>query len=212
MPSRRRKVSAVAADFIEEITKLQRMDAKNQTKFSALKRQKGSLSKHELHFQTEAIFFAAFRAYESFIRDIFILYCQEKPTGMGARVRSFLKPRDSLHAEALIQSSMPFLDWSSPDTVLERAELYLEGGFPIRTPYVTNRDTFRDLRRIRNHIAHNSKESLEEYKRVVKKHYRTIPLNTPSPGEFLLQPERKSKSYKLQTYLGLLKAVSLDLS
>ena len=212
MPSSRRKVSAVAEDFVAEITRLEQLDAKNQANFSGRRSAKGRVSKKELHFLTEAIVFTACRAYENYVRDIFLLYCQGKPTTKGVVVKSYLKPRDFAHAEELVQSSMPLVNWSRPNVIIERAELYLEDGFPIKVPYSINRDMLGDILRIRNHIAHNSKESLHDYRKVVKKHYGTMPLSTPSPGEFLLLPEKKGKKYKLQTYLALLKAVSLDLS
>jgi hypothetical protein len=213
MPRRRRKISAAVADLHAEINRLERVDAQNQAKFSTSKKGKTRLSKRELQFLTEAVFFMTFRAYENFIRDVFLLYCQERQTTKGLKVKSFLKPKDFSHAEQLIQSSMRFLDWSSPDEVIERAELYLEKGFPVKLPYTVHLDALRDLKHIRNHIAHNSKESFEEYTKVVRKYYRTMPLRMPPPGEFLLLPDKKQpKKYNLQVFFEIVRKVSVDLS
>lgn len=72
------------------------------------------------------------------MRDVFLLYCLEKRPQTGKKVGSYLKPKSFHHAEQLIQSSMPFLDWVSPETVVSRAELYLDQGFPIKLPVATN--------------------------------------------------------------------------
>ena len=210
MPKSRRKISAVVREFHKELTSLERFDARNQARFST---STGALSKHQLHFLTEAVFFRAFRAYESFVRDTFLLYCLEKRPRSGLKVTSFLSPRSFLHAEEMIQSSMRFLDWANPDIVIARAELYLRDGFPIKLPYTTHRERLRDFRRIRNHIAHDSKESLSGYQTALRQHYGVIPLTIPSPGEFLLVPDRNDPTkYKLFVFFGLMRTLSTDLT
>jgi hypothetical protein len=213
MPSFRRKVSAAQSAFVEEIDRLARFDAENQRRFGAMLGRANGLSRKQLHLLTESVFFAAFREYETFVRDIFLLYCLEKVPGSGKRVRSFLKPKNFAHAEQLIQSSMPFLDWTNPTTVIERAELYLRDGFPVKLPLTTNQDSLRDYKRIRNHIAHNSPQSMDDYKKVVRKHFITLPLVIPSPGEFLLSSERRRPGrYKLLTFFDLMRTLATDLT
>lgn len=89
MPAVRRAVSAVLKDFQGEIRRLESFDTENQKKFPGVT-SATSLSKKQLYLLTEAIFFSGFRAYEGFIRDIFILYCMEKKTRSGKKVNSFL--------------------------------------------------------------------------------------------------------------------------
>lgn len=211
MSSSRRKTSAVLRDFQAEIQQLEKFDSENQIKFTASGK-KESLSLRQLHLLTEHIFFVAFRTYEGFIRDLFLLYCLEKPHSSGKKVISYLRPKDFNHTEVLIKSSMSFLDWTSPAIVVERAETYLRNGFPIKLPYVTNIQSLREFKQIRNHIAHNSKESLEGFKKVVKGHYGTIPLVIPSPGAFLLVPDRTNpKKYKLLVFFELMKKIAQQL-
>lgn len=201
----RKTISAPRREFLLEIRRLENLDSKNQTS--------EGISSLQLHQLTEFIFFSAFRLYQEFIRDIFLLYCMEKQPSTRKLVRSFLKPKDFNHAEFLIQSSMPFLDWASPDTVINRSELYLKNGFPIKLPYTANLNRLRDLKHIRNHIAHNSKESVIQYKKIVKNHFRTLPVTLPSPGEFLLLSERKKTGkYNLLTYFDLMKQMAIDLT
>ena len=97
--------------------------------------------------------------------------------------------------------------------MIRRAELYLNGGYPIKTPYTRNLDKLQDFRRIRNQIAHKSKESLTEYRKVLRKHYGTIPLIIPQPGEFLLETDRTNPAkYILLTYFDDLKKLADDLT
>ncbi len=190
-----------------------RFDAENQRRFGAMLGRANGLSPKQLHLLTESVFFTAFREYEAFVRDVFVLYCLEKEPSSGKRVRSYLRPRNFAHAEQLMQSSMPFLDWTNPATVIDRAELYLQDGFPVKLPFTTNQDVLRDYKRIRNHIAHGSSQSMVEYKKVLRKHYTTVPLVTPAPGEFLLATERnRANQYKLLTFFDLMRAMANDLT
>lgn len=187
------------------------LDALNQRHFSAGVGRKSCLTTAQLHVLTEAIFFAAYRLYEQFMRNVFILYCCGVQPNRRRLVRPFLKPKTLKHAEELLQSSKPFLDWSSPDSIIDRAETYLEDGYPIKDVISANLESLRDLRRIRNHIAHMSKESLAEYVKTVKRHYGTIPLKIPRPGEFLLLTRGGSTSYYLSDYLQMIDRVAAQL-
>lgn len=209
------KPSICLSTLKAELNSLRSLDSRNQTQFEAPVSKSGKIgiTKTQLHLMTEAVFFTAFRAYEQFLRNIFLLYCCGVQSSKRKLVRSYLNPRSIKHAEVLIQSSMPFLDWSSPDIVLERAETYLKDGYPIKKPISTHVDLLRDLKKIRNHIAHMSNESLQEFKKVAKKHYSTIPLRIPKPGEFLLLTSRKTKgSYYLQYYVQLIEDVATSMT
>lgn len=212
MPILRRKTSAVLRVFLHELHRLERFDSENQKKFSAATNKAGRLSKKQIHLLTESIFFAAFRSYEGFVRDVFLLYCLGvRPSGKH-RVVSYLQPRNFSHASQLLQSGMPHLDWTSPDTVLQRAETYLRDGYPFKLPYSTNLEALRDCKRLRNHIAHNSSESMEEYKKAVQRHYKTLPLVIPSPGEFLVLPDTTQPAkYILLSFFHLLRQVASNI-
>ena len=201
----RRAISAALKDFQLEIQRLEKFDAENQKNFAA-----SALSQKQLHLLTEAIFFSSFRTYENFVRDIFLLYCMGKNPFSGRRkVKSFLTPLDFLHAENLIKSAMPFLDWSSPDTIISRSELYLKNGFPIKDAIEPHLIELREFKKIRNHIAHNSTESFGEYVKVLKRHYSVIPLTPPSPGEFLLLSTTGSTPmYKLQQFFSAVRSIA----
>ena len=129
----RRYVSAVLNDFTAEIKRLKRLDRDTQQRLSSSlgRPTKGSLTKKQVHLITENLFFSAFRAYESLIEDVFLLYVMEKKPLSGRRPKSYLNPRDFDHSANLIKSSMYFLDWTSSDILIKRSELYLKDGYPV---------------------------------------------------------------------------------
>lgn len=211
MPRIRRSTNAPLAQLNAEINRLIRYDSKNQLDYSGASSQ--PISKHHLHLNTEALFSKAFRSYEDFIRDVFLLFCQGSSKSKGKKVQSYLKPKNYLHTEEMIKSSMNFLDWTSPDIVIARAELFLKDGYPVKLPYTASRMHLRDMKVIRNHIAHNSVESLDKYKRTVRSHYRgVLPLDIPTPGQFLLLTEPANPSqYKLQFYFDFIKETAQNI-
>lgn len=200
MSKKRIKISAAYNDFSSQLQSLRNFDQVNQTNF-----QNKSLSKKQLHILSESTFFSAFREYENFIRDVFLLYTQEKRRTNGAKVVSYLQPKDFFHAENLIKSSMPFLDWNSPDTIIERSELYLKDGYPVKMPYTANKSKLGDYKKVRNHIAHNSTESMVSFKKVLRGYFGTNPLTIPSVGEYLLLTSKiDHNKYHLLEFFDLL--------
>jgi hypothetical protein len=211
----RRSTSAVYSDFRSELSRLIRLDEDNQRAFSNEQGAKPvrRISKPQLHILTESTFFAAFRAYENFVREIFILYCQEKQTVDRKSVRSYVRPKNFQHAEELVRSSMRYIDWNDPGRMIIRSELFLRDGFPVKDTYASGRGKFEDMKVLRNHIAHRSAESFRTYRRLVQRHLGTQPLTVPDPGEFLLYNDSEEPSqYKLQTYLDFLSTAARNIS
>lgn len=206
---RRLKVSAALRFFLDDLKRLRRFDFDNQSRF-----QVGSLTKAQRDLLVESIYTSVFRAYEGFIREIFILYCLEKKSRKKPDARSYLRPENFLHAENLIKSSMPFLDWTSPDTVITRAELYLFDGHPVKLPYTTNRVALLGFKKIRNHIAHNSVESEGGFASLVRVYYGGIlPAKIPTPAEYLmLSSKAKPKNYLLMDFFDLMEKIANDLA
>lgn len=204
MARKRIKISAAYNDFCKQLISLRNFDDTNQTNF-----QNRNLSKKQLHLLSESIFFIAFREYENLIRDVFVLYTQEKKRMNGAKVVSYLKPNDFFHAESLIKSSMQFLDWNTPNIIIERSELYLKNGYPIKDPYTVYRTQLTTYKRLRNHIAHNSVESLSAFKKVLRNYYGTNPLKTPSVGEYLLLTSKSDDTkYHLIEFFDLIEEMA----
>lgn len=173
--------------FRRDITTLFLLDQRTQA-------QNPSLVSSQIATINEAIFVRAFRAYENLLESIFIDYVQGENTLGGGNVVSYLRPRDAIHAYEMVKSSQPFLEWNRPSTVLARSETYLDCGGPIKTVLAAKQSLLQDFRKLRNHIAHNSRTSTEDYKKVVQHYLTTLPLTLPTPGEFLQLSKRERAS------------------
>lgn len=175
-------------------------------------RQSNSIDVNRLHSLTEAIFFKVYRSFENFVESVFILYSQEEPTSEGTQVVSYLKPIDSEHTKKLLNGSLQYLDWNSPDNVKERAEIYLENGFPVKDVMTTHRTALNTYKKLRNHYAHNSGFSLKKYKNIVKDHFGFLPPTIPRVGEYLLITTKNDSSrYYLQKFFDDLETISMEL-
>jgi hypothetical protein len=208
--SSRRKFSAVKREFQDELRRLLRLDADNQARLydNVGRPARGELSPRQLYLLTEGILFTGYRAFENLVHDVFVLYCLGKRNDAVIRAVPYLNPRNFEHAEALIQSSLRYLDWTNPDEVVKRAELYLKNGDPVKMAFISRRTVLVDLRDLRNHIAHNSKHSRRGYLNLLQRKLGTAPLRPPAVGEFLLMQDREEPTrHYLISYLGALEEV-----
>ncbi|WP_146108566.1 hypothetical protein [Mixta gaviniae] len=142
----------------------------------------------------EAIFLRIYRAYENLLENIFIKYLSGENTHSGTQITTYLRPKDKLHARAMITSSQPYLDWTAPSTVIKRAETYIDGENPIKIAISSSMTHLISAKKIRNHIAHNSSESMVDFNKVVIEFLHTMPRTQPSSGEFLSKIPAKGPS------------------
>lgn len=180
----RTKIEPAFAHFDKEVKKLIRFNSSNIGL-----RNSGKLNTSQIDLLVESVFFNSFRHYENFIREAFLLCCQEK-VRKRPKIVSYIKAKNFEHTEKLIKSTSPFVDWAHPDKLIQRSELFLENGHPFKAILTTHRVSLLDFKRLRNHIAHDSMESLSDFKKVLNTHYGTTPLTIPSVGSHLLQASR----------------------
>jgi hypothetical protein len=206
-------ISTVLLEFQTEIQELINLDQTNQLLFSPAPPATPAFTRPQLATLTEGIFLKSYTCFEQFTRKVFLKYCCNESTSVGTAVTSYLNPRNENHAEEIIRSSLPFLDWNTPDKLIDRSECYLENhGFPIKDAIIASKSQLQQYKSIRNHVAHNSSESSIKYSRILQEHYGTLPLVLPSPGEFLLEFERPrrgvARAYKLQSFFALITNLS----
>lgn len=203
-----RRVSAAYNAFKAELDQLQRLDDLNQRRFFPGPGRPGRdrLTKNQMHLLSESILARAFRRYEHFIEQTFLLYCQGRPSASGQTVGSYLKPRNADHARSLVQSGMTFLEWNSPDNVIDRSKVYLLPDSPIFTAVTTYSSRLSRIRKVRNAIAHSSVEAQTQFLKVVRDELGVAPLRPPGVGEFLIMNDAAAPAprYYLRTYLAVL--------
>jgi len=206
-------MSAAFSAFEAEMMHLQRLDDLNQKRHlpGPGRPREGGLSTNQLHLLTEAIFSRAFRQYEKFIEEAFLLYCQGRASLSGNRVRSFISPKNAKHAKQIIQSGMNFLEWNSPSKIIDRCEMYLDSNNPIKLAITTHRSKLQCIRKVRNAIAHASEEAATQFRSVLRQELLVMPLKIPDVGEFLNMRDRNSpnQDYYLRSYVAILRSVAL---
>ena len=211
----RRQVSAPYREFSKEIDYLLRLDTENQNNFSSGPVGSGqrAISKRQLDLLSEGLFLAGFRAFENLIEDLVLLYAMGKPSIAGRKAVSYLSPRSFGHCRDIVKSTSTYLDWGDADGTIKRAELVLKDGEPIKSIIASNKTIIRQVKYIRNHIAHRSVESQRQYEKVLRSRLGTVPVKVPSAGEFLNMRVRETPTnYYLIEYLNSLGATGRDLA
>ena len=157
-----------------------------------------NISAPERFLLYEAIFLRVFRAYENLLEETFVSYLVGEQSASGNAVPCFVTPRDRDHARAIVTSSQPFLDWTSPPVVITRSETYINGGDPVRSAITASQQYLQIAKKLRNHIAHNSRESTQEFRKVVQEFLLTLPVQLPSAGELLAQRPARGPANRME--------------
>lgn len=144
-----------------------------------------------------------FRAYENFVEGVFLAYMVGEPTVSGAATARYVSPPSREHARRMLQGKARFLDWAEPTTVVERGEYFLNTEGPLSTAVVQSWNTIDWMRRMRNHVAHNSVESLGQYRKVVAAITLVDPPTPPRPGELLQTRPRRGPFRGREVLAGL---------
>ncbi|MFD8769703.1 hypothetical protein [Microbacterium oxydans] len=133
----------------------------------------------------------SFRAYENFVEGVFLAFMSGEYTASGVAPARYVSPPSRDHARRMLQGHARFLDWADPSIVISRGEYFLDVEGPLSTAVTQAWNTIDWMRRIRNHIAHNSLESMGQYRKVVTTILLVEPTALPHPGDLLqARPQR----------------------
>lgn len=140
----------------------------------------------QTHRLRESIFLNAYVAVERLLEGTFLAYALGEPTLSGIGPVRYLVPKNEQHAYEMIRSSQPFLDWTSPDVVVQRCETYFQNGDPLKSKITSAMDLLRHAKRVRNYLTHRSRESVSDFKKTENSLLPT-PLLVPASccGDFL---------------------------
>lgn len=133
----------------------------------------------------EALFLRVFTAYESDVEKIFLHYVTGGASLQGVRANSYLSITDEPLARKLTKGALKFLSWAKPDEIKRTAEIYLENGWPIAAMMSSASHYLADCERVRNRIAHNSIEAMQQFNTAQRNLLATERLFTITPGQFL---------------------------
>lgn len=140
-------------------------------------------------FIAESIAFRLYRAYERILRAIFLESCVSDTTPTGLSIRAKLRSSTHDDVEAILKVGKQFLDWGNCQTVRDLSTLVFENGFPVADVIGPLNNDLIGLQRIRNFIAHDSKEAASGFEKVVANY---LPLGTQVTGAGFLMLSRRN--------------------
>ena len=175
------KIGKTASAKLRELIKL---DSEYQTS--------GFKSKQALGYSIEYIFLEGFKTWENFVEDLFTSHARYNDPVSGKRSYPYLAPKTESHALELLTLEKDYLDWTSPDNILVRAKTCFKKDTVITTPIKRNLSALRDMRKIRNHVAHGSKESLRLFKDLSR---RRLGIIVARPGDYLNKQSPRQNKY-----------------
>jgi hypothetical protein len=163
--------------------------------------ERSSIKQEDL-FLAESVLFRTYRICERLVRVSFLHYCVQDKTFTGAQVNSKLKCQDWHTAEAILKSGNKFLDWGNVNSVKSISELVFENGFPISDMISPIHSRLVDLQRLRNFVAHDSKEAEEGFKKSRTQYLRVGDNYPQTVGELCLYRRTQRSDIVLQVVFG----------
>ena len=193
--------SKVNTYYVARLDKLISIDKEyQQMKFSA---------PEILNLSIEYVFLEAYKCWENFVEDIFVSHSRYNKPISGVKPGPYLKPRDEAHALDLLKLEKDYIDWTSPDAIISRAEICFTNSQIVVDPIKLSIRDLRDSKKLRNCIAHGSKESIRIFGELCRSNVGMVGI---TPGEYLnkTSPDKINNYnvYYLNLYKKLLNAIS----
>jgi len=159
----------------------------------------------------ELAFLKCFIIWETFQEEAFICYLLgESPPNEEKIVRYFF-PDNREHAKKLYIDQRGFSDWTTPETVIERAEVVFESGGLFKRALSPRMVELKEIKKIRNAIAHRSGQAKSQFEKIVRSHIGYYPRKM-SPGRFLISRIGGGVKTYFKFYLEILKDTICDIS
>lgn len=167
-------------------------------------------------YLAEMAFLKSYIAWELFLEESFVLYLLGKTAPSGVRPYRTIVPSTRDVAEKIfIPESKSFADWTVTDFILRRAEkCFKKGTDPYSVPLKRYDNALKEIKSIRNAIAHASLSSQEKFKQVARDRLTTgvYPAGL-TIGGFLstIVPTTHPPESFLESYLGTLKLAATSI-
>jgi len=170
-----------------------------------------NISIDQRDFMVEWVFVRIHTAWERFIENCFLMYMLGERSSSGFAPDRYAFPEDENHALGFIKAGRDYIyiRWTDPSTVKKYASLCFKSGEPFQTILDLKTAQLQDMNTIRNAVVHQSRDSLDKFKSLVRRELRTAPLNI-TPGKFLMTIKPKTiRTTYLNSYCNVLKLISM---
>lgn len=156
------------------------------------------LSPRGLHSEAgvEAAFLQMYKAWEGLLEEAFIAYMCQRLSFDGAYVASHVRAASDDIARGVLYQNRPFVEWSDPDVVRDRAKCYFHGGSRIEAAFGPALGPLREMTKLRNAIAHASPLARRRFYELVQQVFGGAPV-IARPAEFLIQNDPQNPTTTL---------------
>lgn len=147
-----------------------------------------------------------FSLWEKFIEDIFIAYMLGNSSSTGNPCERYVSPVDEEHAYRMVKGINQFPEWSNINSIQTCANNFFENGKPF-SKLLQMQETLNALRRIRNALAHASKDAKLKFEKLVQGKIGRLP-DGITPAEFLIEyklERTRNSPYYYEYYINFLK-------
>lgn len=147
-----------------------------------------SISKRRIHLINEYSFLNLYLSWEYFLEEAFIRFlCGAQNSNALPKTR-YVRPYSLKHARDVIKQNQRYIDWTAGNVVIDRAKLYFKDGEPFNSALGSCLNELTEMKKIRNRIAHSSKEVRESYQQLVRQKLGHHPMSPRGmiPGRFLM--------------------------
>lgn len=136
-------------------------------------------------------FVSVFTEWEHFLENSTIAYALGEPSVKGHALTRYILPKDEDHANQLIKGTSAYPDWSKMDVVIKLSESFFEDGKPYKEALQGFSSKYKEMKKVRNLIVHNSLKSTDEFNSLVRTVLRASNVGI-SATDFLLSKKNNN--------------------
>ena len=136
-------------------------------------------------------FVSVFTEWEHFLENSTIAYALVETSVKGYSLTRYILPRDEEHANQIIKGTSAYPDWSKMEVVVKLTESLFEAGEPFKEALQGFSSKYKEMKKVRNLIVHNSLKSVDEFNSLVRTALRASSVGI-SATEFLLSKKNNN--------------------
>lgn len=135
-------------------------------------------------------FLSVFTEWEHFLENATVAYALGEVSIAGHAPTKYVSPLDEEHANQLIRGTSTYPDWSKTEQVIKIEKAFFENGEPFVSAIQRFQSKYEEMKKVRNHIVHNSIKSRGEFDSLVRMALRAASVGI-SPVDFLLSQKNR---------------------
>lgn len=180
------RVSVALRDFLESVRQSEELPRHVAELRSSCSGGPSILPRREFEMVVELAFLQLFLAWEEFLEESFIRYLCGSASPSGQKFRRLIKPQSQETARTFLMVNRRYVDWTEPGMLRPLAESMFENGGSFSVLSTAGR-ALREMRTIRNRIAHRSGSARTAFETLVRECLGYVPKPPLTPGAFLLR-------------------------